>query len=124
MLHRTSQYSDRKRHYLERGITVCERWRSFETFHADMGECPDGYTLERKDNNSGYSQENCRWATMKEQNNNRRSNTFVEFNGERHTLAEWADITGIRRPTIYSRWQRGWPVWKMLTEPSASQRAR
>jgi len=68
----TNPNSSRYKYYGGRGITVCERWRSFANFLVDMGERPEGLKLERRDNDSSYCKNNCTWATQKEQNNNRR----------------------------------------------------
>lgn len=76
--------------YGGRGIVVCKRWHTFENFYADMGNPPSGFTLERKDNSKGYSPDNCRWATMLEQANNRRNNTPLTIAGKTLTPAQWA----------------------------------
>lgn len=81
--------------YGGRGITVCERWRSFERFFEDMGPRPLGMTLDRKDNTLGYSPENCRWSTVSEQQNNRRNSRRYHFEGRAFTALELSDITGI-----------------------------
>lgn len=70
-------YSD----YGGRGITVCKRWLKFENFLEDMGECPIGLTLDRKNNNKNYCKSNCRWTTPQEQARNTRKNLYVTYNG-------------------------------------------
>lgn len=102
--------------YGGRGIKVCDRWRSsFANFLVDMGEKPIGKTLDRyPDVNGDYSPGNCRWATPKEQALNRRTNVFIEYNGRRQTVSEWADELGVPRGTLYSRLHKGWPPGKIL----------
>ena len=91
--------------YGGRGITMCEKWStSFENFFTDMGLKPSPkHSIERRDNEMGYTPENCYWATTKEQNRNTRRNRFVEYRGERKTVAEWSEITGIAYGTLLSR---------------------
>lgn len=90
--------------YGERGITVCERWRNdYDAFVEDMGERPDGMSLDRKDNSGDYTPENCRWATRTEQNRNARSNRYLEFQGRRMLLTDWAGELGIAVPTLHER---------------------
>jgi hypothetical protein len=83
--------------YGGRGITVCAHWRRFENFLADMGERPPGKTIDRIDNDKGYAAANCRWATCKEQQRNRRCNHTVTFCGRLMTIAEAVELAGIER---------------------------
>jgi hypothetical protein len=108
------------KNYGGRGIVVCPRWdQSFEGFLADMGPCPDGYTIERIDNNRGYEPGNCRWASYKEQGRNQRSNHLLTFRGETRTIAEWTEILGFKRATIGCRINKhGWSVERALTTPA------
>lgn len=94
--------------YGGRGITVCASWReSFANFYADMGDRPDGCSLDRIDPNGNYEPANCRWATPKQQQNNMRSNVFVEHEGQAMTLAQVSDATGIPYGTVFDRYTRG-----------------
>jgi hypothetical protein len=114
-----NQKSPAYKDYGGRGITICDHWKdSFQNFFNDMGECPPGMSIERKDNNLGYSKDNCKWATSKQQANNRRSSAVVEFGSERHTIAEWAEITGILRDTIEHRLRSGWTPKDALQTPT------
>lgn len=116
-----SKSKDFKR-YGARGITVCQRWKSFEAFLEDMGEKPDGLTIERIDTNGNYEPSNCKWATPKQQARNRRDNVILQFNGQSKTVAEWADETGLERKTLEYRIRVGWDVAKALTTPSLINR--
>lgn len=94
--------------YGGRGITVCDRWReSFHAFVEDMGERPDGMTLDRRDNDLGYSPENCRWATHKEQQRNRRLTIRLEIEGQSYLLIELAEFAGLKADTIKARYDAG-----------------
>lgn len=93
------QYKD----YGGRGITVCDRWQGlngFNNFYADMGERPKNLLLERIDNNGNYEPSNCRWATRKEQQRNRRNNVWLEVFGERKVLKDWAIYLNVNPQTI------------------------
>lgn len=103
--------------YGGRGITVCDRWQTFENFYADMGDRPDGMTLERSDNNKGYEPGNVYWASRLTQGNNRRTNVYLTLSGETKTIAEWGRSTGLGKAVIGRRVKLGWPVWKALTTP-------
>lgn len=118
MVDRCTKESDKNyRHYGGRGITVCERWMKFENFLEDMGEPSLGLSIDRVNNNEGYRPENCRWATRKEQQNNRRANVVYEFKGERLTLVQWARRLGTTGQNIQNRLKLGWPLERALTEP-------
>ena len=93
--------------YGGRGITVCKRWLKFESFLADMGKKPKGMTLERIDNNRGYYKKNCRWATVQDQSNNRRTNIKIFINGEYLNACKVAEKYKIPRHRIYSRLKYG-----------------
>jgi hypothetical protein len=95
--------------YGGRGVTVCERWRSsFDAFYADMGDAPDGMTIDRIDNDRGYEPDNCRWATPQQQANNRHTNVFVEHDGHVLTLADWARKLGLPYHWLRYRHSIGW----------------
>jgi hypothetical protein len=104
--------------YGGRGIRVCDRWRSFESFLADMGECPEQGSLDRINGDGHYEPGNCRWASQKQQQRNRRGNRLIEHDGVTATVAEWAERTGVPSATIRARIDRyGWSAGQALTAP-------
>jgi hypothetical protein len=101
--------------YGARGINVCEKWQTFEGFYEDMGDKPEGMSLERKDNDGDYCPENVVWAGWKAQANNRRSNRILEHRGKSQTLTQWADEINMKPQTLHARiFRYGWPVEKAL----------
>lgn len=109
------------RDYGGRGITVCDEWKDdFYAFYrwSIANGYSDNLTLDRKDNDGNYTPENCRWVTQKKQSNNRRTNLYLEYNGETHTAAEWGDKLGAKRNCIVSeRIKNGWSIEKAVTTP-------
>lgn len=90
--------------YGGRGITVCERWMDFENFLADMGEPPTSkHSLDRIDNTKGYEPNNVRWATAKQQQNNRTNTKLLTIKGATKPLSEWCELVGIGSKTVLYR---------------------
>ncbi len=105
------------KHYVEKGVKVCESWRNFRNFLADMGERPDGMTLDRFPNRDGnYEPGNCRWASKKQQSRNRSSARILVVNGETASIAEWSERTGVNEATIRGRLKRGWTAEQAIRQ--------
>lgn len=103
-----------------RGITVCPEWlgkNGFQNFYQDMGDKPEGKSLDRIDNNGNYCPDNCRWATQKQQQNNRRNNRLITYQGKTQTVSQWAEELGSNCNRIYQRLNSGWSVEKTLETP-------
>ena len=111
------------RNYSGRGITICEEWDDFENFSkwAEENGYRDDLSIDRIDVDGNYCPENCRWATHTEQQNNKRSNRRITYEGETHTLAEWAAIKGIKYGTVYQRFYQGLPPERILATPQGGK---
>lgn len=97
------------KHYGGRGITMCKEWaESFEAFFRDMGPCPEGYSIERINNDGNYEPSNCKWIPRPDQGRNKRNLTLVEFEGEQLTLRQLSEKTGIPYSTLRARRDGGW----------------
>jgi hypothetical protein len=108
--------------YGGRGISVADRWMEFDNFLMDMGVRPSmNHSIDRLNTNGDYEPGNCRWATPKEQQRNKRSNLVIDFRGESKCLAQWADEFGLEWATLRSRLRHGWDVERALTTPLAQQ---
>lgn len=119
MLNRCSNpKNDDYTQYGGRGIKVCKEWQHFQNFLADMGERPKGrHSIDRIDNDSDYTPENCRWATDNQQARNRSNNHLVTLGGKTLTLTGWSEVLGIRQSTIRRRLRVGWSPEEALTTP-------
>lgn len=109
----TPSYKD----YGGRGLNICTEWlNSFENFYKDVGDCPKGFSIERIDNNKGYSKDNCIWASSKAQSMNRRSNFIVNYKGLEKPLKQWCEDLELNYKRIFARIrQLGWTVEKALS---------
>lgn len=104
--------------YGGRGILVCDQWLKFEGFIADMGKRPKGkYSIERRDNDKGYSPENCYWGTDAEQSRNTSRTRLITWNGKTQCAADWALELGWNAHSLTSRLRRGWSVEQTMTTP-------
>lgn len=93
------------------GIKVCKEWKTFVGFFEDMGHPPTPiHSIERIDNSKGYSKDNCRWATPKEQARNRKSSRWVTYKQKTKTIAEWAEELGLPQSLVGNRLRAGWSV--------------
>lgn len=103
--------------YGGRGIKVCKRWLNFKNFYKDMGDKPSkDYSLERIDVNGNYCSENCKWATRREQDRNRRTNVFIEYKNKTYILSDLAKKVGLHQQTIKSRLDRGLPMEEVVSK--------
>lgn len=123
----TARYPD----YGGRGIKICDRWllgcgklNGFQCFLKDMGERPScDYSLDRIDNNAGYSPENCKWSTRIEQGRNTRSNRIIKIKGKSLPLSEAVEMFSSVSPvTVRMRLHRGWDEYHAITAPIGAQR--
>ena len=120
----TNPNTDHFDRYGGRGIQVCKRWLSFAAFYRDMGPRPSpSHSIERKDNDKDYGPSNCRWATHKEQVNNRRNTVRWTLDGVTKTVSRWSEETGISIALLHSRFRLGWSLEKVLRTPLNSKRS-
>lgn len=119
MISRCSNKGDKHfKNYGLRGIEVCERWRDFEKFRDDMGERPEGTSLDRIDNNGHYCPENCRWATHLEQMNNQRKTRFIDVGGVSMSVGEIRRKFNLPHHVVYNRIiAYGWDIERATTTP-------
>ena len=106
---------ERNKH--KRGITICDEWlHNFDVFYnwAINNGYNDKLTIDRIDNDKGYSPNNCRWTTIHEQHNNMRSNICLTYNNKTQTIAQWSHDLGVSRYTLYGRYKKGWNTKKVL----------
>ncbi len=113
-IYKTTTY----RNYIGRNIKMYDEWKNdFKKFYdwAMANGYQDNLTIDRIDVNGNYEPSNCRWTTMKIQQNNRRNNVVIEYNNEKHTVSEWNEIMKFPPKLLYNRIRRGWNLKKALT---------
>ena len=108
--------------YGGRGITVCQRWMKFDNFLSDMGERPDGTTIDRIDSNGNYEPSNCRWSTSKMQNANRKNSKLFTLNGKTQCLPDWARDAGLSEGGLRARLKKGMSLADAIDHPPRKAR--
>ncbi len=98
------------KHYGGRGVLICNEWLDFENFYDDMGECPEGHTLDRIDNNGNYELNNCRWATKEQQDSNKQNSRFVTYKGITKTIAQWERLYNMPQNLLRGRLKLDWTL--------------
>ena len=98
-------------------IEVCARWENFLLFLEDMGERPEGHTIDRIDGSGNYEPDNCRWADIFTQLANRNCTHWIEYQGKCQPLGHWARDLGMNKQTLSERIKRGWSVERAITTP-------
>lgn len=101
--------------YGGRGIQVCDKWRDFPSFYADMGDVPEGMQIDRIDVNGNYEPGNCRWLNKKGQSRNKRTTRILTYQGKSQSLADWSEELGINYFVLHSRLRRGWSDERTLS---------
>jgi len=110
------------KNYAGKGIGFDESWNDFNKFYEDMGERPEGMTLDRIDSSKGYSKDNCRWATPAQQQANRKNCMHLTYNGVTQTAAEWSRSIGLTKAAVWQRIVKyGWTVEQALTLPKGAR---
>ena len=110
----TSENNKRYEDYGGRGIMVDPAWKSFEQFLTDMGDPGEGMQLDRKDNDKGYSKENCVWSTRSQQGRNKRNNIMLTYQGRTQLMIEWCEELGLKYDTVKRRLYQGWSTEEAL----------
>ncbi|OQA48413.1 MAG: hypothetical protein BWY46_01420 [Firmicutes bacterium ADurb.Bin300] len=118
--------SQHKKYYSLRGITMCEEWKNdfvkFQKWALSNGY-KEGLTIDRIDVNGNYSPNNCRWATPREQSNNKRNTLFITYNGVTHSVSEWSEIMGLPYHVVFKRHRKGWSAKRTLTTPLVTSKS-
>jgi len=112
----TNPNNHKYQRYGGRGIKVCDEWKTFVGFLKDMGDCPEGYQIDRINNDGNYNKDNCRWADIQTQARNRSNNRNIRMNGQTKTMAEWCDNLSISPNMVRMRLHRGWEANEALTK--------
>jgi len=106
--------------YGGRGISYDQQWSEFENFYADMGDRPEGSSLDRINNDGNYCKDNCKWSTPEEQANNTRSNVILTLEGVSLNVAQWTSRMGFRKGLIHNRLRCGWSASEAILTPTGT----